>query len=302
MDRPPLSLMELRRVHRRLRRWGRDLPYEEFAGWRLDREATRRTWREVHRRQRLSFVYGTVAVVVLTAAMTGPLPELTRRPLRLPTIASLHGDAGTRVAVATTAATMPVPPEFKLPEPEPREPAPAEPAASAGESSGVPSAPGGPPGAAPVAAASGERGGSAEPAEPEAASGAGYISEFGAGEEQTRAWATIASVKAEALREHAAAATVIVAGRVEALVDDAVVVRVELALKGEVTDVVHIAVPSAATSLAGLEPGSRLLAYLEQLETGDGGAADGPPISPLTLRPAGRHALIGLTPLTSPQR
>lgn len=275
MDRPVTSLMELRRVHRRLRRWGRDLPYEEFAGWRLDREAPRRTWREVNRRQRLSFVYGTAVVVVLTAAVTGPLAEMTSLPLvRRPVVAVADSGSNTTVAALPGAGVPLVPPASP----------PAAPAATLPPERSEPYVPspsdGAPPGAAPSDNTSSTPARQAWQQRGE------------------RGQATVASLEAATLAEHATAASVIVAGRVEAFADDAVILRVELALKGTVEDIVHIVMPSAATSLAGLEPGTRLLAYLAEPDEVIPEAES----APLTLRPAGNGALVGLSPLNSPER
>jgi hypothetical protein len=113
--------------------------------------------------------------------------------------------------------------------------------------------------------------------------------------------ATVASLDAIAFTEHATTASVIVAGRVESVEPDSLVLRVELALKGKVAELVRIAVPADAEALLSLQPGSRLLAYLagpEDAETDD--AEPSAAALPLTLRPAGRGALVGLSPMTAP--
>lgn len=284
-DRPIASLHELRRVHRRLRRWGRALPYEEFAGWRLDRDAPRRTWREVRRRRQRVFMYGMVAAVVLTVAVTNPLGGMPRISLSL---ASLPAAVLESRFMPVSFAKAPTPPDALAPV---RVPLPL--------ASAVPEAIGASPELAPTSAAV------PEPAPSDDPDVAAHVTEVAPeldygidGRLLTSGLsATVASLDAVALSEHALAASVIVAGRIESVEADTLLMRVELALKGTVADLVYIAVPADAEAGWGLQPGTRLLAYL----AGPDEAETDPEVdvSPL-LRPAGRGALVGLSPLTSP--
>lgn len=280
-DKPIASLHELRRVHRRLRRWGRALPYEEFAGWRLDRDAPRRTWREVRRRQRNMLMYGMAAAVVLTVVVANPSLELSAPKLSLPSLQVAVLQSG---LVPVSVSHAPASPD--IPEWAGARPAPLP--TLAPDLGGLPlqrepeHAPA--PGEAPPAHANAGENEMVVTPDPEDTGG-------------DRIPVTVASLDAAVLSEHALAASIIVAGSIESVDEDALIMRVELALKGSVADRVYIAIPTDGETDWGLQPGTRLLAYLSAPDEAETETEE--EVSPL-LRPAGRGALVGLSPLTSP--
>lgn len=278
MHKRQLSRSEIRAVHRRLRRWGRDLRTEEFANWHLDRELPRRAWRKANQRQRLVLVYGTVAAAFLTIAAAQRLPDLSGLPPL-----SYFGMPGPRIHVEAAAATAtasalagPVEIAFTG---EPRANVMAAPDSALTD------------------------------LQPEVSIIAQADTAFTApidqwewdGQQGARSTAKVASLaNAETLARHASKASVIVAGRVEAVAADALVVRVELALRGETSEVLRIPVTEDPGALARLRAGSRVLAYLAAPD--DPVETETPVGEASSLRPAGPGALIELSTLTDPKR
>lgn len=264
-DRPIASLHELRRVHRQLRRWGRALPFEEFAGWRFGEEGRTRALQTV-RRRRQTFLMGTVAAAaVLTFAVTTPLAEMPK--LSLPSLSLASLDLGANFGSERAAGFV----------------APQRPAER------------------PVQSINQQRPSmSFTIAEPVESGDVGAVSvdeparqtEPSASDADHRPSATIASVQT-ALTDHLLRASIVVAGRIEAIQTDGLLLRVELALKGSAADYIHIMVTDDGSWLD-VQPGGRLLAYLTPPDEADETA------EPIRLLPAGRGALVSLSPMTGP--